>query len=286
MNYLLLSSIKHENKIQEDINLKNELSINHKCDIIAWENVDQSVISNYDVFIIRSVWGYHLNHEKFNTLIKKINDSKKAIINSYDNVRNNISKLYQYEFCTKNNLKIIPSYFITSPQIDIAQIKSTLNITNDSIIVIKPIISASGDGTQKIKLSELNINEYNELFLKDNGIVIQPYIESINNGEYSAIIIDNKLEYVVTRFPGVLSSEKKVELLPKIPQNLLSSIQKCISAIKKLNTCYYRLDFFEVLGDYYINEIEMVDPDLFTRKIDKEIANQTTKKFANAIIKI
>lgn len=286
MKYALLSAQKFKDKIQEDIILKDKLSnLDDNCEILAWEEVTNNEINNYDVFVVRSVWGYHLKYQRFIDLIKDIENSGKVLINSYKNIYENISKLNQYKFCKNSNLDIIPSYFITNKnEYNYQDMIKELKIDKSSEIVVKPIISASGDGVEKIRLSEFDINKYTNYLGKDyQGIVIQPYVKSIKNGEYSAIVINNNLQYVALRFPGVIESEKSVELLNNIPKKLYNQIQKAMETLEILKTTYYRLDFFEYLDNYYINEIEMTDPDLFTRKIDKDIANDTLTAFANEI---
>ena len=55
--------------------------------------------------------------------------------------------------------------------------------------------------------------------------------------------------------------------------------------LKNKNLAFYRLDFFKFEEQYYINEIEMIDPDLFTRNVPEKLREKLIEKLSNTIEK-
>ena len=165
-NINILSTKKYKYKVKEDINLEYYLLKNRvKCKIVPYEkNINTNVI-------IRTIWGYHNNINKFIYYIKNNNN---IIINSKDVILNNYDKKSQYDILMKYNINVVHTNFVDKLEDLIG-----ININNK---VIKPRISASGNNTflirndvDKIKA----INEFKNHNIKD--IMIQPFIKSVSD---------------------------------------------------------------------------------------------------------
>lgn len=260
----IISSNKYKNKIKEDLVLqKYLLKEGYRCKIISFEDKYKDDSLN----IIRSVWGYHHNVERF---LKFINNNK--TINNKDIIINNIDKKKQYQILKTNNIPIIDTVFLDN----IKEYKY-----NGEKIVIKPVISASGDNTFIIN----NINDL-ENVKKLNNIMIQPFISSVTNGEISVIVIDKKVKYGIKRFPGVFTKYKKEEYINinDLDNDIIATVNNIILIKEYKEALFMRIDFIFDNSSYKIMEVELVDPNLFIETIsDTKLKDEVYKSFVKAI---
>ena len=279
----ILSSKKFEGKIIEDILLRDELKKVYECDIVAWERLAEDIIDNYFMFIVRSVWGYHKDYTNFLNLILNIEKRGKCVLNSYENISKNISKYSQTKFFEKNNIPHVPTIFFDKDK----KITTDYRFVGVENLVIKPSISASGENTVKInKLDLNNIYKIYDEILRDSNqkLLIQPYIKTIEKGEYSCIVIDNEFQYAVNRLPGIFTSQKGVKYTEKVSKNVKIIVDNIIETLKPLNLLFYRIDFLKYNNNYLVNELEMIDPDLFIKRLDVNLQEKVIDKFSRSII--
>lgn len=252
----ILSSEKHCNKIEEDLLLKDRLIslYNFKVAIIPWKSTE---LNDYDVILVKSVWGYHNSSDEFFAKLQILKQNGKIIINDVDTMNFLNSKYNQYNTCGK--LKI--------PYIKTCRLEEYRGEFGFPIVV-KPDISASGDSTFKIN----SIDEYNimlpslDCYKKD--FIVQPYYDGIMNGEYSYVVINGICKNIVKRYPGVFTDLKAVYPLDKtvISDEILKFVDILYKKFGKL--AFFRLDIMFNNNKPYIIEIESIDPDLFIRNIE------------------
>lgn len=277
----ILSSIKFENKIMEDILLKKELMKFYDCEIIAWEKINKETVHLYSAFLIKSIWGYHRNYLKFIELIRYIKSCEIPIFNSYENIMFDISKKNQYSFLKSYNINTIPTFFLS----DYSKMAKN-KIFDCKQYIIKPAISASGENvikTSKIDLTFLKQTYKDVLLDKNQDILIQPYINSVTKGEISCIVINDKLQYTVKRYTGVFTSEKSIKYNSTIESNIKEFVNPIINSLKKLELLFYRIDLMENNGNYLVVELEMIDPDLFIRNLPYEIQERAVKTIIDTL---
>lgn len=261
----IVSSQKYKNHKENLVLQKYFLKNKYTCKIISWE--DNKLSGNN---IIRSVWGYHNNSEKF---IDSIKDSN--LINPLSIILDNMDKKKQIEILKENNIDIIDTKFIS----DISKLTSI----NDKVVV-KPVISAGGNNTYIINgLEDLK---------KCNGItnlMVQPYLEGIENGEISVIVIGKEILYGILRYPGVFTQYQKEKYIPinELDSSIINTSNKIIN-IDKYNDCaIMRIDFVKEKDKYLVMEVEMVDPDLFIEAIpDNNLKNKVYQKIVDTSINI
>ena len=276
MKIYIASSENHLGKIQEDIYIRDAfISKGIPSEIVTLKDIVKNS-KLYDVVILKSIWGYHLNYKEFLLQISTIKKKRVKLINDYDFIRWNIHK-YKYLNEIKD-INVIPTYHL-----DIKQAQTALDIRNAiskasrnfnvKKLVIKPSISESGYLTYVYNANQENEKVVDSLRLnKHLDFIIQPFRPSIVKGEISVIINNGKPIYGVTRFPGVLGSKKDTGYLNLA--SISSSIIKTVSILEEFflkkfgtlpNIC--RVDFLENTRDYEILEVELIDPDLFFRYI-------------------
>ncbi len=285
----IVSCDKWKNKISEDLLLKLHLeSDGIDVNIISWE--DQNINYNeYDALILKSVWGYQDKYYEFTEWLSYLKNNHIKIYNSVDIIENNIKKDVQFSILDKYCIPHIESEF-QKHFIDIEKIK------NNS--VIKPIISGSGNNTFIIseeqdfinKIIKNNIKKHfeNIMLEKDNGIIIQPFIKEIINGEYSCIFIDGINTHNMLRFPGVFSNKQKPKYAENIPNNVLCLANKVMKIPEFSDSLYMRIDIVLKDNKPLIMEVELAEPDLLIKyitdeKIKKESIKLLTKKIESRI---
>ncbi|MEG1150192.1 MAG: hypothetical protein RSE17_02760 [Bacilli bacterium] len=288
-------------KVKEDWLLKNALNkLNVNVDIISWE--DESLdYKKYDALIIRSIWGYQDNSIKFNNWLDSLLKNNIKVFNDVSIVKNNLNKYEQFKLLKKYNIPCINTEFIFKKDIKDSlsnTINSLLetNFNKKDLIVIKPVISGSGNNTyiidsKKNHNNSIMLSEVDSLFNNDiltNGLMIQKFMPEIINGEYSLIYIDSSLSHVMLRFPAIFSSVYHVdEIVLKSLDSEVLSLGNSIKEIKEYkNSLYMRVDILKTNEGTKIMEVELLDPDLLYNYIkDSKMRQKAMNLFANSIVK-
>ena len=214
-NVGIISCNKWMNKITEDLLLKQELMNNNiNAEIISWQDMTIDY-SKFDCLILRSAWGYQDKYLEFKEWLQMIKNKKILLLNYPDIIINNIQKNKQFNILKKNNIPFISTSFVYNED-DLLE-----RLALNTLTVIKPIISGSGKNTYLINQKDLSnlrniLNGLKNIFIQnDNGIMIQPYFNGIENGEYACIFIDGINTHNMLRFPGVFSEKKKANIFVK-----------------------------------------------------------------------
>ena len=261
----IVSSPKYKNKVKEDLRLQNYFLKNKVyCKIVSYKEN----ISNKNC-LIRTVWGYHKDYDVFKDFIERNNT-----INSKDIIETNSNKKKQYELLEKNHINCIPTTFLEDG--------SSLQIVNKKLVV-KPILSASGDNTYLIEKEE-DLEKIKDL----KNIMIQPFIENIKDGELSIVVIGNNIQYGIMRHPGVFTKYEKETYIPKesLEKEALEVAEKILKIKDYQDITYMRIDLVKDKEDYKVLELELIDPDLFIETIpDKNRRNEMYQELVNDVLK-
>ena len=268
-NVGIVSCDKWMNKITEDLLLKQELINNNiNARIISWE--DTIDYSNFDCLILRSAWGYQEKYSEFKEWLQMIQCKDILLLNYPDIIINNIQKNKQFSILEKNNIPFITTSFVYNED-DLLE-----RLASNPLTVIKPIISGSGENTYLINQKDLSnlrniLNGLKNIFIQDdNGIMIQPYFNGIENGEYACIFIDGINTHNMLRFPGVFSEKKRPIYLPSVP-NCVEKIATDVSKLEEFSGyLYMRVDIVLQDDKPAIMEVELAEPDLLFKYIENE----------------
>lgn len=288
----IVSCEKWKEKIQEDILLQQILiKLGLSVNIIAWEDKNINY-SDYSHLIIRSVWGYQNNYAQFKKWLLFVNKLGIKVFNEVDMILNNIKKDKQFQILDKYSIPHIPTTFIKS----VKEFKKTEIFENDTII--KPIISGSGDNTYRITTNETILSQnaiskseiydvYSPILsVMDSGIMIQPYVKEIENGEFACIFIDGINTHNMLRFPGVFSKKQKPIYLDNIPEEVNVLANKVASLKEFRNHLYMRVDIVYRNNTPTIMEVELAEPDLLIKYIENEaIRNDIVRLFGESIVR-
>lgn len=279
----IVSCDKWKDKIKEDLLLQKELiKIGIDAEIISWENTDVDY-NEFNCLILRSVWGYQDNYEKFKEWLLFIKANNLTIFNDVNIILDNIRKDVQFEILKKYSIPYIPTRIIRK-SID----WNELNFYGQKFVV-KPIISGSGNNTYKFdsndEVDEIIRKKYETILQQsDNGLMIQPFVSGINNGEYSCVFIDGINTHNMLRFPGVLGEKKRAEYLTTVPKSVLDLATQVSNIPEFSGYLYARIDIVLENNRPYIMEVELTEPDLLIKYIsDKEIQGQVLNKLVKKV---
>lgn len=283
----IVSCDEWKNKIKEDLMLQRELlQDGYITEIISWQ--DETVnYSEYECLILRSVWGYQDHYPQFKKWLLSLKENNIPIYNNVDIILDNIRKDKQFEILDKYSIPHIPTTFIKQSD----EIKRIYEY--DKKFVVKPLISGSGKNTYMITpafkgefpikdtIIQSCISIVNQ---EENGLMLQPFIPSIKNGEYSCIFIDGINTHNMLRFPGIFAEKKHAIYLPTIPFDVIN-LANNVSQIPEFNNyLYMRIDIVVENNMPYIMEVELAEPDLLIKYIaDENIKQNTLKTFAKKI---
>lgn len=288
----IVSCDKWIGKLDEDNNLKNAL-INLGIDarIISWQ---QPLQEEYDLLILKSVWGYQNYYTDFKKWLLYIKTNNIPLFNNVDMVLSNIMKDIQFDILRKGNVDFIDTIFLQQSEV---LNMNTFDMLGNNSYVIKPTISGSGENTYLINgssdmsvqnvIRKENIVEIYSKILDNNNdckIMIQPFISEINNGEYSCIFIDGKLTHTMLRFPNIFHEKRRPYLVSEVP-DVIIELAKRIEKIQEFNDyLYMRVDMVLIDGNAKIMEVELTDPDLLTKYISNmDVKSNVIKTLAKSI---
>lgn len=242
----VVSCNEYKNKIKDDLMLqKYLLDAGYKARISSWEDNDPA-----DVNIIRSVWGYHKKANEFLNFVNSTNTINNRLL-----IADNIDKQKEFALLRLNDVQPVDTQFLNNI--------NELHYKGDKLVV-KPIVSASGDNTYIIE-NEQDLQKVAHL----NRIMVQPYIDGISEGEISVIAINRVVKYGIKRYTGVFTEYKKPKFISRF--NLDKEIQDIVKKILIIEeykrAVIMRMDFVHTTQGYRVMEVELIDPDLFIETI-------------------
>lgn len=292
----ILVSSRWRNKVSDDVLLELSLLNNNIYPTLVSFDKPHNY-KKYKLVIIRSIWGYEKNIQYFLDLINDIHKNHIPIINDYNIIINNYNKEKQLRLLEEYQIPHIDTTIIKENTKDIKTIISKLN---EEELVIKPCISASGNNTYLISNNKdrdnvISLDDVNNKFREINkktSLIVQPFIKEIDNGEISLIYINGTYSHAILRFPNIFNNKSSITYIKKekLDKEIFDVANKVLGIKEYQNNLYERIDFVKINNKYYIMEIELIEPDLFIRKVyDKSvqdnILNNITKSIKDIIKK-
>ncbi len=279
---------KYVGKVQEDIlTCEHLMSVRGDVKIKDFYEIE-TIATKDDIIMLKSIWGYHENPNKFITTLKKLEKNKVKLINDYKYVYWNIDK-YKY-LQELAYIGVVPTYLLPPNKMNSI---GDIHIFIDDIcrknffpaVVVKPAISASGFLTNKYRFKKNNTEILKKIYEnKEIKFIIQPYRPSISRGEISLVILNGNQCYGIHRFPGILKDKKEPLILPieSVPDNIKDMGEQVFIFFKKRfheipSIC--RIDFVKYQNKYEIIEVELIDPSLSFRELPDSLREYALNLF-------
>lgn len=283
MTIFIASTEKNAGLIKEDLCIKEYFLMKGLFSRIETLDSLLKEVKSGDIVMLKSIWGYHLDCNKFLEQINHLKINNVKLINDYEYIYWNIDKnnyLSEIKF-----LQIIPTYKLGVGKVkNINELHNTISdiLKKDENVefVIKPSISESGYLTFMYRKNVPSTDGLYSIFSNKNlDFIIQPFRSDIVNGEVSVVIINGKMMYGIKRFPGIFTEKRSLEYidLDSISEKAKYQIELLFiffnnnfSSVPKI--C--RVDFVKNKSEFEILEVELIDPDLFFRIIPKDILSK------------
>lgn len=280
--------------------------------IVSWRNTNIDWAS-FDKLVLRSCWDSHYHIDMYKTWLNKIKSRNVRLVNDIDVIQWNFDKeiylddLYQ-NLPISSSVKgiIIPSVFYTinpafiehvpfqsAAVMTLKDILNTLersengHIWRGKDIVLKPTISGDGYRTFLINRSGTHHpvsdiialphaeESFSEMLgMKDlPGVMIQPLVEGIQDGEYSLIYIVGEFSHAVNKLTDTDDFKNRREMdrvginIHDLPDGMLDFSDEIWRFVETKfgpdKVIYARIDLIKDHNDCFtLLELELVDPNL------------------------
>ncbi|TFV97888.1 glutathione synthetase [Algoriphagus kandeliae] len=264
------------NTIDEDQILSGILKdLGFENEILPWSD-PKIQWSDYDELLVKSVWDYFDYYPEFLEWLDRIDSLKIPVLNDLKTIRWNSNKRYLIEMAEKGFPVISGLVLEKGTKPDFSQIQKQMK---SGLAVIKPLVSGGAKNTFKVSVE--NWPEYAsklEELLKEEAFLVQPFVKEVAEvGEYSLIFFNGNFSHAVLKTP------KKEDF--RVQHYFGGTIQVIQPSAKMLQiaqsfvdqfapeSLYARVDGVEINGEFYLMELELIEPYLFLGLTDQAIPN-------------
>lgn len=155
--------------------------------LTSWHDLYDRLAENRpfeDILLIRTVWDYPDYAEKFRRFLAMVKERRITTVNPVDVVEWNMNKLYLQDL-QDAGLPIVPcEFFSAGSTVPARTVKS----------VVKPMVGLGASGARILEVGE-------SVCLTADSIV-NPFRNSIHNGELSVVMISGKPELFIRKKPS------------------------------------------------------------------------------------
>lgn len=268
----ILTSVDMKKLLDYDQKLSNKLNANGIItETIEWEKANENNLKA-DMLLFRTTWGYHREIEKFKRFLDLIDKKGIPSYNPTSIIRGNLHKFYLKHLEDKG-IKIIPTIFIE--QNSRINLEEFISEKGWEKFIIKPAVSA---GSYNTVVGSLKSVQDDSLFFeksKTNDLLLQKYMPEIRStGEFSTIFLGD-YHYTVLKTPQ--NGDYRVQrdfggvYTKTTPPTEVLRASKEIADIYKSRSLYIRVDGVFAGGEFYLMEVEMIEPDLYMNIVPKAI---------------
>ncbi|MEO5909533.1 MAG: hypothetical protein ABIP95_01535 [Pelobium sp.] len=255
------SSVADEDEILLSFLTKKGLKIKEEI----WTD-EQVIWGNYTHLLIKSPWDYFDKYEQWTQWLNHIKLLNLIVINPIITIQWNSDKHYLKEI-ESAGLKTTPTQFIEKGTF--SDLTTFFTIFASAALVVKP--SVSGGSKNTMRFNAENVIEIQELlngFLKEEAYMVQPFIEEItNDGEWSFLFFNGKYSHSLIK--KAKAGDFRVQhylggtIHPQTPsKQQIEAIQPYVDQFAK-GCLYARVDGFYRNGEFYLMELELIEPFLF-----------------------
>lgn len=248
-------------KIKENLNFELETCV--WSDPIDW--------SRYDKAVIRTAWDYQHHLEEFLKTLAEIEKSGCKLYNPSEVVAWNAKKTYLADI-ESQGLPVIPTLFLD--QTDFEEAFSGFKKDHKKF-VLKPIVGAGAANIKTLNPDDVTAYCSNLGESKSNWF-LQPFIDSVLDGEKSIFILNGKFSHAVKKVPKKndfrVQEEHGASIHPYTPSEKEIEFAKKAASIKE-NIFYARVDFLDINQSPHIIELELIEPSFYFRVVEQSAAN-------------
>jgi len=227
-------------------------------------------LEQYDGFLVRAVWGYFQQMNRFAKLLDQLNHSVQPVWNTPAWLRWNSHKFYLQDLA-KKGIPIVPTVFVKG-KLDPNTLKRASEGFDAGHLVVKPAVSAGSHQTERLATGD----PLPESFDETEDWLLQPYLSEIETeGEWSFVFFNGQFSHAVKKVPasGDFRVQKQFggQYHPEQPSAALLQQARQVLRVLPANPLLARVDGILRDGQLLLMELELIEPDLYLyRDEDKQ----------------
>lgn len=244
--------------------------------------------NKYDIILPKRCWDYNSHYLEFIDLLYYLKRNNIKIVNNVDLILWNTHKKYLLDL-KNNSLNVGDILILNKGNYNylslIENFLINLHYNNrEKIFIAKPAIGLGGSHVFKFTLNDLVSKEslFNEILVKGD-LVIQTFFPEIEQeGEFSFFFFNQKFSHALQKKPAKNSflahqiyGAKNLSYSP-----LIEEIDKAKKFISTINPNYVRVDIVKRNGEFYLVELELIEPYLYLN----ENMNENIFEFCKSIL--
>ncbi len=248
---------------------------------VVWTETEPEAVS-CDLLIVRSVWDYHLQPERFMQWIDGV-AAKMPVINPPEMIRWNMNKRY---------LSQIEAAGFTVPRTIFLDRRVDVNLSNVMRhggfrqAVVKPAISASAYETRRIDEPTPLDDQWLNALLKNRPMMVQEFIPEIqSDGEWSLILAGMEFTHAAHKVPkaGDFRVQEEHGGMHKAASPAKSAVAMAQEILQRFapEAVYCRVDIVMRKDQPTLMELELIEP-LLHFELAPEAAEVMAEKLAEA----
>jgi len=218
-------------------------------------------LSGFDLVLPLIVWGYHLRFAEWLAFLDRLEAEHLPVINPVALLRWNSDKSYLAELGAKGVPTVATRLADALTAQDLDDARAAFGADT---LVIKPPVSASADGTFKIRLGQ-GLPDASV----DKKMLIQPWMAAITTtGEYSLMFFGGKFSHAIVKRPKAGDFRVQPHLggteQPCDPPPGSEELARAALSAAPADAAYARVDMVaDEAGKLRIMELELIEPALW-----------------------
>jgi glutathione synthase/RimK-type ligase-like ATP-grasp enzyme len=217
-------------------------------------------LDGFDLVMPLVAWGYHLDPPRWHALLDRLEAEGRRVLNPVPLLRWNSDKRYLAELSHKG-VAVIPTRI--AEQLDEAALAEAHDEYGEEL-VIKPPVSASADGTHRLRQHDPLPEES-----RGRAMMIQPFLRSVaEEGEYSIMLFGGQYSHSIVKRPKAGDYRVQPHLggseQPCAPPPGAIDLAKAALDAAPAEAAYARVDMIrDASGALAIIELELIEPALW-----------------------
>jgi glutathione synthase/RimK-type ligase-like ATP-grasp enzyme len=233
-------------------------SLGAAVDVRAWSD-PVLLDSEADLFVLRSPWDYFDRREEFLAAIDRF---AVPVLNPPTVVRWNSHKAYLADLAAAG-VPVVPTVVLTRgdapvvPDMDQAR------------IIVKPAVSGSAVGIGRFDRGSADAAAHLGALLAGQDVLVQPFVESVREGERSLFYFGGRLSHAVHKVPAEDDFRVQVQYGGRntVHQATTAEIDAAETALAAVpnseSLLYARVDLIDSAAGPLVMELELIEPELF-----------------------
>lgn len=258
-------------------------ALGYTVSVEVWDRAEVDW-SRFDIVLVRCTWDYHEKLDRFMKWLEVLQRSRCLVLNDISTLSWNLDKRYLFELA-KRGAKIIPGLCLEPS--DFRGVSELMRVLGSQELVVKPVQSAGAWRTLRLRGDDAeSVVDFNQ-WRREQVFLVQAFMpEIIEEGEWSLVFFDGKYSH------SLLKRAKQGDF--RVQSDHGGSVESCkaSTALQRQATdilkllpnmpCYARVDGICRRGEFYLMELELVEPELFL-EVDLEAPDRLASAIKNRI---